>query len=103
MIRKLASPAFLLHKSRCTLIQLSGTSCHLPHFQHQLSTTSHLNLINMKRSRNKANGEPKAKKQKIKVPDYETSHEPVQDENGEIIWPAPEAEMEAARAFIRKA
>jgi single-stranded DNA-specific DHH superfamily exonuclease len=41
----------------------------------------------------------KSKKPKVEIPEYHLA-ESNRDENGEIIWPAPKHQMEAARAFI---
>lgn len=43
----------------------------------------------------------KAKKPRLKVRDY-CDVEPVKDDAGNTIWPAPAADMEAAREFIRE-
>lgn len=52
----------------------------------------------MKRS---ANGKPKTTKPKPQLPDY-TDAEPLKDEAGEVIWPAPAEDIEKARDFIRR-
>jgi hypothetical protein len=44
-------------------------------------------------------GMKKVAKARPKVPDY-CDAEPRRDDGGEIIWPAPEADIEQARAFI---
>lgn len=40
-------------------------------------------------------------KPRLRVPDY-CEVETVKDEKGEIVWPAPTAAIENARAFIRE-
>jgi hypothetical protein len=44
-------------------------------------------------------GMKKVAKARPKVPDY-CDAEPRRDDGGEIVWPAPEADIEQARAFI---
>lgn len=44
-------------------------------------------------------GSRSAKKPRVSVPDYHLTPS-IRDENGQTVWPAPEAKMEAARRFI---
>ena len=48
-----------------------------------------------------ANGKPKAVKPKPQVPDY-TDAEPLRDEQGNPVWPAPADAIDHARAFLKQ-
>lgn len=48
-----------------------------------------------------ANGKPKSAKPKLQLPDY-TDTEPLRDDSGNVIWPAPAQAIEEARVFIRR-
>lgn len=50
---------------------------------------------------NLPNGGKLTKKPKPSVPEYHLTPS-VRDEDGAIVWPAPDEKMEAARAFIRE-
>jgi hypothetical protein len=43
----------------------------------------------------------KAKKPKISIPEYHLTSSR-RDESGEIVWPAPEAQIERAREMIKE-
>ncbi|KAI5868361.1 DHH family protein [Durotheca rogersii] len=56
----------------------------------------------MKRSASsKAKATPRAKKPRNEAPEYHLTPSVRDDETGEIIWPAPKAQIEQARSFIR--
>ncbi|KAI0204815.1 DHH phosphoesterase [Astrocystis sublimbata] len=56
----------------------------------------------MKRSASSApKTAPKSKRQRPEIPEYHATPS-LRDESGEAIWPAPKAQLEKARAFIRE-
>ncbi|KXH40802.1 DHH family protein [Colletotrichum simmondsii] len=50
---------------------------------------------------NLSSGSQNVKKSRPVVPEYHLTPS-VRDDHGEIVWPAPESKMEAARSFIRE-
>lgn len=55
----------------------------------------------MKRAAASTKASPKAKRPRGDVPEYHLATS-VKDENGNIVWPAPETQIQAARKFIQK-
>jgi hypothetical protein len=53
----------------------------------------------MKRAAPSSKASPKAKKPRSEVPAYHLA-ESRRDDEGNIIWPAPKAQIESARSFI---
>ncbi|KAI0900205.1 DHH phosphoesterase [Annulohypoxylon nitens] len=78
-------------------------SCYLPRRRLTAAKEEIASLIfqsEMKRSVSSASkGTPRAKKRQPEVPEYH-SIPSARDESGEIIWPAPRAQIEIARSFI---
>lgn len=63
-----------------------------------------INLFSMKRTAIAANlsgGSKNVKKPRPAVLEYHLTPS-VRNDDGEIVWPAPERKMEAARSFIRE-
>ena len=59
-------------------------------------------LLVMKRSATLStatNSNRRAKKARIEVPEYHLAKS-VQTESGEVVWPAPQDKIDAARSFI---
>jgi hypothetical protein len=61
--------------------------------------TSKPEHLKMKRSRPAEKAGPKAKKQRIDIPEYHSTLSHL-NENGDPIWPAPKDQMDEARTFI---
>ena len=55
----------------------------------------------MKRKAESTNDATKKKRRQAEVPDY-CDVDPVKDEDGGIIWPAPQEAIEKARGFLRE-
>lgn len=53
----------------------------------------------MKRSAVSDMGQSKPKKPRVELPEYHTTPS-FRTESGDIIWPAPEDQIESARAFV---
>ena len=53
----------------------------------------------MKRSPASSTGQSKPKRPRVELPEYHATPS-VKTESGDIIWPAPEDQLEAARSFI---
>lgn len=56
-------------------------------------------LSTMKRSAASSSNASKTKKRRVELPEYHTTPS-VRTESGDIIWPAPEKQIESAREFI---
>jgi len=86
-----------LHFSKPKLSRAAGT----PFFFRQRFHKSRTSYAVMKRSAAKSNGEAKPKRQRVQLPDYESADQAV-DESGDIVWPAPNDQIETARNFIQE-
>jgi hypothetical protein len=64
-----------------------------------VSTTASSTKKTMKRSSASSTGQSKPKKPRLELPEYHTTPS-VKTASGDIIWPAPADQIEAARDFI---
>lgn len=72
----------------------------LPVLRHPFHNSSAM-ASPLKRKAEKRATSPKKKKQKIEIPEYHLTPSR-RDDDGEIVWPAPKAQIERAREIIRE-
>ena len=90
----ISSPQFRLISS---IGQCASRRCYHLVYRANVSSTA----ASMKRSApSPTKSSPKAKKPRPEVPEYHSTP-PMRDEAGEIIWPAPSAQIAVARNFIK--